>query len=189
MIRNAKTNVGYKLGKVFTDYSQGNPGLDKAIKVKGYIEKIFFPGDILPNGLPLPGNTAYIDWTPNLYTKLDQDGNKVIEETSIWQVEWNNILRANRQEDNPVVFRLRETPQELLASIGNREVIQKIKPIIEYVFHPTDFLSGEASIISDSKFNNTSNSDNWQSSYRKNKTDSYIQLFSSARGNGRIPGS
>ena len=147
MPKTPKTNIGYKLNKSFDHQSVGSPALDSYISMKGYITKIYFPGDIFPNGTQLIGNSVYVDFRLNLINGLDPSGNKSVAHGKSINVDWNDILEANSINNNGQFFRLTSTPQELFTNFGSRDTIERLQPVIEYIFHPTSFLYGLATII------------------------------------------
>jgi hypothetical protein len=185
-----KTNIGYKLNKSFDHQSVGSPGLHSLISAKGYIKSIFFPGDILPSGTQLVGNNVYIDFRVSLIQGRDKSGNKSVAHGEILDVEWNNILEKNSRSENPTVFLLTSTPQELFTSFGSKQTIERIQPVIEYTFHPTTFLYGTATIISDSRFGNGGeiSPEQWSYTQNKNRSGNAIQIFSAMLNNTKIPG-
>jgi len=185
-----KTNIGYKINKSFDQQSVGSPGLHTSVSVKGYIQSVFFPGDILPSGTQLVGNSVYIDFRISLIQGRDKAGNKSIVHGEVLDVEWNNILESNSRSESPKVFRLTSTPQELFTSFGSKQTIERIQPVIEYTFSPTSFLSGVATIIGDSRFGNGGeiSPEQWSYTHNKNRSGNAIQIFSAMLNNIKIPG-
>lgn len=190
MPKTPKTNIGYKLNKSFDHQSVGSPALDSYISMKGYITKIYFPGDIFPNGTQLIGNSVYVDFRLNLINGLDPSGNKSVAHGKSINVDWNDILEANSINNNGQFFRLTSTPQELFTNFGSRDTIERLQPVIEYIFHPTSFLYGLATIIADSRFGNNGaiSTEQWSYTYNKNRSGNFIQIFPAMLNNSRIPG-